>query len=199
MSNIYLHPLDRFIVEQGRDYVRYADNIIFFSHEFKQIENDFETVKHFLKNRLNLTFNVENKYIYKIENGIAFMGIFFKHGKLFMDHKRKDRMLNRIRDLVNDIFIHKHGLFIKRLKEKIEGFEAYYGNLGMEHIYPVFNKHLKQCIIDCLIRHHKKNNRKPVKKEIMSQLSEIRLFGDSFGKTQIQMGGHNRQGVPLPL
>ncbi len=184
LSNIYLHDLDQFIVEKGVDYVRYADNIIFFSKEKNRIENDFETVKHFLKNRLNLTFNIENRYIYKIENGIAFMGIFFKHGKLFMDHKRKDRMRNRIRSLVNDLFIRNHSLFIKRLRERAEGFEAYYGTLGMEHMYPVFNKHLKQCVIDCLIRHHDKINRKPLKKEIMAQLSEVRLFGDRFGKNK---------------
>lgn len=184
LSNIYLHDLDQFIVEQGGDYVRYADNIIFFSKEKKQIENEFETVKHFLKNRLNLTFNIENRYIFKIENGVTFMGIFFKHGKLFMDHKRKDRMLKRIESLVNDLFIYNHKLFIKRLREKTEGFEAYYGPLGMEHMYPVFNKHLRQCLIDCLIRHCEKKNRKPVEKEIMAQLSEVRLFGDRFGKNQ---------------
>ena len=80
-GDIYLHDLDQFIVEQGGDYVRYADNIIFFSKEKNQIENEFETVKHFLKNRLNLTFNIENRYIFKIENRVTFMGIFFKHGK----------------------------------------------------------------------------------------------------------------------
>lgn len=180
LSNIYLHPFDNYLTEKGCHYVRYADNFILMRPDRAQIEKDHEAVLYFLKEVLKLRLNQQKRYIFDLERGFVFMGIFFKGESMSIDRNRIQRMENRLNSLVWSGLHQNPNAFFKKLDEKVSGFENYYGKvLTPKGVYSRLNLYLQQTVVKCLLDQCKKKTKRPNKTEIKALLAPIKLFGSA--------------------
>lgn len=178
-SNIYLHPLDSYLVEKKCLYVRYADNFILMSQTRLQIETFFNDTVYFLENVLKLRLNKQPDYILNAERGFSFMGIFFRDNERLIDHSRIQRMENRIRYLVRSKLLYDEKYFFKQMEQKTEGFDNYYAKLVSPESYAEqFNRFLKQSIIESISYNFKKRKKRLSKTDIKALLAPVRLFGN---------------------
>ena len=178
LSNIYLHPLDNYLTEKSCHYIRYADNFILMRADRGQIEKDHEAARYFLKEVLKLRLNHQKRYIFDLERGFVFMGIFFKGDSRSIDHARIQRMENRLNSLVWSKLHQNPNAFFKKLEEKVSGFMNYYGRLlEPKGGYSRLNLFLRQTVIKCLFDRYKKKGNRPNKTEIKALLAPIKLFG----------------------
>lgn len=59
LVNIYMHEFDQFVKQQlkAKYYLRYADDFVFFSRDYEELENWLLSIKGFLWEHLNLTLH----------------------------------------------------------------------------------------------------------------------------------------------
>ena len=178
LSNIYLHPLDRYLTEKDCHYIRYADNLILMRPDRRRIEKDFEAARYFLKEVLKLRLNHQKRYVFDLEHGFVFMGIFFKGDRRFIERARIQRMENRLNNLVWGKLHQIPNAFFKKLDERVSGFENYYGKLlEPKAVYNRLNLYLQQTVVKCLFDQCKKKAKRPNKTDIKALLASIKLFG----------------------
>lgn len=177
-SNIYLHPLDSYLIEKKCLYVRYADNLILLSPDRSRAEKEFDDMVYFLENVLKLKLNRQQEYIHKADNGFTFMGIFFRGDRRYIDRSRIDRMEKRIRFLVRGRLLSDEKYFFSQMKQKTEGFDNYYAKLVPPESYADhFNHFLQQSIIDTLVYSFRNSKKRLSKTDIKALLAQIALFG----------------------
>jgi len=178
LSNIYLNPFDKYVVEKSYNCIRYADNFVLLEKSKNTIEKQFDSIKYFLKDVLNLRLNYQKQYIKNISQGFVFLGIFFKNQLKFIDNNRIYRTENQLSSLINQFLLQNTRLFMEKLEYKIIGFENYYGKILKLHgLFARFNTFLRNKIIDTIVNNCLNNNKKPNKTDIKAMLSPIILFG----------------------
>lgn len=84
-ANLYLNELDYFVKLdlRLRYYLRYMDDFLIFSNDKKELLEIRETIRAFLKDRLDLNMQEEKSQVYKTKHGIKFLGF-----KIFKDYRR---------------------------------------------------------------------------------------------------------------
>jgi CRISPR-associated endonuclease Cas1 len=122
LSNIYLNMFDNVLEKEGVDFVRFADDMIFFAH------NEDEAKRYLLKasiilEKLNLNFGEDKSYIACIDRGFDFLGLYF-HGKTVrIDNNRLKEKLTTLSNKAKKKDI--AGL-INFFNEYIEALKRYY-------------------------------------------------------------------------
>jgi len=98
LVNIYMHEFDQFVKHQlkAKYYIRYADDFVFFSRDYEELEGWLISVKEFLWERLNLKLHPDKVSMETVASGIDFLG--WVH---FPDHRvlrgaTKRRMLRKL-------------------------------------------------------------------------------------------------------
>jgi group II intron reverse transcriptase/maturase/CRISPR-associated endonuclease Cas1 len=87
LSNIYLHPFDRALEERGIDFVRFADDMIFFAHSRNAAKTHLHTASKILA-ALSLRFGADKSYVASVEKGFEYLGLRFVGERIAMDNER---------------------------------------------------------------------------------------------------------------
>ena len=75
-TNIYLNELDQFVKHElkMKYYLRFADDLLFLSHDRESLENVIPKLKDFLEENLLLTLHPKKVFLRPLTHGIDFLG-----------------------------------------------------------------------------------------------------------------------------
>lgn len=95
LSNIYLHPFDKYMVENGYGLVRYADDFVILSKSSDKAFAAYKDAKTFLENQLLLKLNDDWK-VKKVSNTFEFLHILFTNRGTTISDERYYRLVEKI-------------------------------------------------------------------------------------------------------
>ena len=96
LSNLYLHAFDTALENEGIDFVRFADDMIFLAHSPAEARSHFGKAARLIEN-LGLRFGEDKSYISCIDKkGFEFLGLRFRDGLVAMDN---DRLMEKLSSL----------------------------------------------------------------------------------------------------
>ncbi len=174
LSNLYLHPFDKMMVEKRFGYVRYADDFIILSLTEEEAYRALKDTKWFLEKKLKLKLN-PGSTIRKVEEGFEFLGIHFRGAEKSISKEKMDELRERI-DGVIDLGNRKT---LKNFTETIEGISRYYGRILSQGIL----EELDEWIEECLKRHFNKayqNGLFEKKEEMETILSSVNFLSQKY-------------------
>lgn len=130
LSNLYLHPLDKFVTAFGIDWVRYSDNYLILCNSQEEAVSSDILIEEFLRKSLYLRLNSSKTPPSHIDGGFAFLGVFFCGNKRAIDSNKAEKMKREIKWLLTKKTIETLEELISNLSEKAEGWKRYYGFLN---------------------------------------------------------------------
>ncbi len=76
-ANVYLHELDRFILNhiKPQAYLRYGDDFFIMMLKFRQLSEAKKKINEYLKKRLSLTTKTQNSAVLKVRHGLRILGV----------------------------------------------------------------------------------------------------------------------------
>ncbi len=91
-ANLYLAPLDRFLLEQEKvaAMVRYSDDVVWWTQTKAQAKASIRRVRDFVEGPLALKLH-DNAYVQRSNAGLSFLGFRIFPGALRLSRRRKDR------------------------------------------------------------------------------------------------------------
>ena len=144
MSNLYLHPFDRMMVDRKFGYVRYADDFIILNRTEEEAYRALEDTKSFLQKNLKLNLNPGGS-VKRVQEGFEFLGILFKGQEKTISKEKMSELKGRINNAIN----FKMSKTPQTLIETIDGIERYYGRILSQDII----EELDDWMIACLKNH----------------------------------------------
>jgi retron-type reverse transcriptase len=98
-SNIYLNELDQYIKQELKIkyYYRYVDDFIILSNSKKELHKYKQKIRYFLKKKLNLDLPKKKCNIFKIKDGVDFVGYKIFPNKILIRKRNLKRFLNKIK------------------------------------------------------------------------------------------------------
>jgi CRISPR-associated endonuclease Cas1 len=129
------------MVDSQCGYVRYADDFIVLCHTEEEAIEVQRKVVALLADQLKLTLN-EGTAVVSAYAGFEFLGIFFKDGLIGLSNKKKDRLLEKMREASQ---LGKE-LVTEKLKETVKGIAQFYGKLLPESTLEELDKSLLEVI-----------------------------------------------------
>jgi retron-type reverse transcriptase len=96
--NVYLNKVDHFVkrVLKVKHYIRYADDMVFFSRDKKYLEELIPQLERFLLDELKLSLHPKKIHIKTAASGIDFLGYVFFPDHVVIRTSTKNRMFRRI-------------------------------------------------------------------------------------------------------
>ena len=98
-ANLYMNELDQFVKHslKAKYYGRYVDDVVLF-HEDPDVLNDwYERMDTFLKEKLALRFHPKKKHINLADKGIDFIGFIIKPGRTYLRRTSLNKCHQKIR------------------------------------------------------------------------------------------------------
>jgi len=144
LSNLYLHSFDEALERKGIDFVRFADDMLFFAKSEKEAKKSLAVATAYLK-ALDLSFGEEKSYLASVHDGFEFLGLRFKGKTIQMDNERFQKKLSTLsqktkkKDLVKSIaFINEYLVGIKNY---------YYKVLSDKHQLILIAEHIDEILV----------------------------------------------------
>ena len=176
-SNIYLHNLDAFAVENRYRYVRYSDNFILLSENKDGLYIAYEQVRSFIEKQLKLALN-DNPYPFKdIEKGFAFLGIYFKGQLRRISSAKETKIFRKLNWLTDKAHTKDPETFLKRLNESVEGTTRYYSFIKPDEQFQAFDQHLLKRL-KFLMVYFLQRSTFSSKDEVLSALLKMHFFAE---------------------
>jgi len=100
LANIYLHPLDKFMTEQGLKMVRYVDDFVILCNNQSEAERALELVREWVSDN-GLTLHPDKTHLgncLEQGQGFEFLGYRFEAGKRWVRSKSRQALRDKIRD-----------------------------------------------------------------------------------------------------
>jgi CRISPR-associated endonuclease Cas1/group II intron reverse transcriptase/maturase len=124
LANIYLDNFDRYCEKQNYEFVRFADDMIFFTKNIKETKDILNDIANYLVN-LNLSLNQEKTYITHKSKHFSFLGVKFDtQNRMFSIEN--ERLMKKISNLSKETKKLNLQDTVKKLNESIDGFSRYY-------------------------------------------------------------------------
>lgn len=95
LSNLYLHSFDEALEKKGIDFVRFADDMLFFAKSEKESKKILVVATAYLQ-ALDLTFGENKSYLSSLSEGFEFLGLRFKEQTILMDNVRLQKKLSTL-------------------------------------------------------------------------------------------------------
>jgi len=157
-SNVYLNKLDHYAVTNKFHYIRYSDNFIILADTKEQIYAVYKQIKSFIGIQLKLRLN-DNPYPFKdIDQGFAFLGIFFKGSVRFKNNEnykgcerriskqKETKIFRKINWLTDKNYQYNADKTIRQINESVKGTKRYYSFIQPVEQFQTFDKHLQKRI-----------------------------------------------------
>lgn len=121
LSNIYLDELDRYLEQNGIEFIRYADDLVLFFKDLRTAQEKTKLLYAKLK-ELKLSINEEKSYYANVMfDGFSFLGVFFKGDGVVVDNESLGEMIASFSELKHLPF----GVYVQKFKEKFLGIQHY--------------------------------------------------------------------------
>lgn len=144
LSNIYLHPMDRFAVDADMAYVRYSDNFIVMAADRQAAARSRERLQTFLETELALKLNAHPRPVAGLDEGFVFLGIYFKNDQRRMSNEKQAKTLKKLDWLTDRRTPSGPEQVLARLNKAIASQKRYYGFLDPAEQFAAFDGHLEQ-------------------------------------------------------
>ena len=124
MSNIYLHALDRFLVQRKYGFVRYADDFVLLTDTQKNAQKAGDELVRFVNENLGLSLNAPPT-VQRVETGFPFLGVWFNGSDITITEEKKADIAAKLQAVETN----KEGFFSENYTATIESLQHYYGKL----------------------------------------------------------------------
>ena len=96
LANYYIREIDEFFWNQNLVYCRYADDIILFCNDKKELIKNQKTLLDFF-NKYNLSINTEKEYFFEPQDKWEFLGFSFQNKKIDLSYNSVRKIKAKIR------------------------------------------------------------------------------------------------------
>jgi CRISPR-associated endonuclease Cas1/group II intron reverse transcriptase/maturase len=186
LSNLYLHSFDEALEKKGIDFVRFADDMLFFAKSEKEVKKNLAIATAYLK-ALDLSFGEDKSYLASVHNGFEFLGLRFKGKTIQMDNKRFQKKLSTISQKTKKKELIKSITFIN---EYLVGIRHYYSKvLSDKHQLILIAEHIDEILVKkiALAKKSKEINKKSKFVQILVGLEDL----EHNTKEEKQRHAHN--------
>jgi len=144
LSNIYLHHFDVALENEGIEFVRFADDMVFLANSEKEATSHLQKATAILR-ALSLHFGDDKSYLASVEEGFEFLGLYFKGDTATMDNARLMKKLSTLsqktkkKDLVATVDF---------FNEYLQGIKQYYVKvLTHNHQLMLIEEHMESILV----------------------------------------------------
>jgi len=186
LSNLYLHSFDFVLEKKGIDFVRFADDMLFFAKDKKMAKQNLELASAYLKT-LDLNFGENKSYLASVHEGFEFLGLRFKDKSVEMDNERLQNKISKLSQKTKKKSLEKSIDFIN---EYLVGIRAYYFKvLTHKHQLILLSEHIDSILIKkiALAKKSKEINQKSKFIQLLMGLDSI----EHQNKEEKQKHSHN--------
>lgn len=134
-SNVYLNLLDQYIKQElkCKHYGRYVDDLYIVSCDKKWLLSLVPKIEKFLQDMLGLSLQKGKTRIYKVQEGVPFLGAFLKPGRRYIENKSLHNMYVKMDEMVKNLPSNP----MERAERLNASLNSYMGVLGHYHSYNI--------------------------------------------------------------
>jgi len=172
LSNLYLHSFDEALEKKGIDFVRFADDMLFFAKNEKKAKKNLAIATSYLK-ALDLSFGEDKSYLASLHDGFEFLGLRFKDKTIQMDNKRFQKKISTISKSTKKKDLYES---IKFINEYLVGIRHYYFKvLSSKHQLILIAEHIDEILVKkiALAKKSKVINKKSKFVQILVELEDL--------------------------
>ena len=169
LSNLYLNDFDHYLEEKHIDFVRYADDMLFFARHRRDVIKALDMAEGYL-NSLSLTFGKDKSSISNKKEGFAYLGLWFKEEYIRMDNQKLQSKISTLSQKTKKTSLNRS---IEIINEHIEGVQRYYAKILTDtKQFKILQKHIDEILIRKIVeaKSTKKINKKSKFIQLLSQL-----------------------------
>ena len=186
LSNIYLHSFDVALEKEGIDFVRFADDMVFFGKSQKEAKKHLAKATGYLK-ALDLHFGEDKSYLASRVEGFEFLGLRFKEDSVTMDNERFMKKLSTLSQKTKKKDIEKSIVFFN---QSLRSVKAYYLKvLTHDAQFILIEEHIDTILIHKIMK-EKKSKRINRKGLFVQLLVELESFDGSVNMDERQQDAH---------
>lgn len=175
LSNIYLHSFDVALENEGIDFVRYADDMLFFANSKKKALSHLQKATSFMQ-ALSLKFGEEKSYLSSVEEGFEFLGLNFKGENVTMDN---EKFMAKLSTLSQKSKKKSLAQSVDFFNQYLQGLKQYYVKaLSQNHQLLLIEEHIESILIRKIAK-DKKNKTINNKAKFIQILIELDDFDGS--------------------
>jgi len=169
LSNIYLNDFDHYLEEKHIEFIRFADDMIFFAKHRRDAIKVLDMAEGYL-NSIGLSFGKEKSYIANRKEGFEYLGLRFKDETIMIDNDRLMKKISKLSQKTKNSDLSKT---VAIVNEQIDGLQRYYAKiLKDDRQFTQLQEHAKSIIIKKIeeAKRTKTINRKSLFKQILMPL-----------------------------
>ncbi len=129
LANFYLHPFDQSMIGRGRGLVRYADDFVILCADRAEAEDALRQATDFLTGRLALKLNPNPRPIATLDDGFAFLGVWFHGERRLLDLGKFERIAAKITHITSPPHDGDFAPALRLLNEAVVGWRRFYGRI----------------------------------------------------------------------
>jgi group II intron reverse transcriptase/maturase/CRISPR-associated endonuclease Cas1 len=176
LSNIYLHEIDTFVVNEKIPYVRYSDNFITFYYDKEKAYVGRERIQSHLEERLGLMLNPDAAPFQHVEGGFTFLGIYFKGTERNISREKITKTFRRLNALTEAGQSASPDEVLGRINEYVRSHRRFYQEVNPVRQFAEFDQHLLKRVRFLLISYREKGGLATLS-EMTSFLDRLELYG----------------------
>jgi len=123
LSNIYLDKMDKYLENEGIEFVRFADDFVMLFSKKKRAFEALNKLKKFLKT-IKLKLNYEKTHVVHISDGFEFLGVYYQGRNREIGKDRVEKSVNKINALSQSKLGFK--TFVEELNSYLRVLKNYY-------------------------------------------------------------------------
>ncbi len=144
LSNVYLNDFDRYLESKHIDFVRYADDMIFFAKHRRDVIKIIDLAKNYL-NSLHLKFDKDKTFISNKKDGFTYLGLWFRDGHILMDNSKLQKKISKLSQKTKKRPL---SATIEVINEHIKGIQRYYTKVLTDtKQLDILQKHIDEILI----------------------------------------------------
>ena len=144
LSNLYLNDFDRYLESKHIDFIRYADDMLFFARHRRDAIKALDLAEGYL-NSLALSFGKDKSLISNKKEGFSYLGLWFKEDHIRMDNEKLQSKISKLSQKTK-----KRPLpaTIEVINEHIEGVQRYYAKILTDTgQFEILQKHIDEILV----------------------------------------------------
>ncbi len=144
LSNFYLNDFDHHLEKKHIDFIRYADDMLFFARHRRDAIKAVDLAEGYLSS-LSLTFGKDKSLISNKKEGFAYLGLWFKEDRITMDNHKLQKKISKLSQKTQKRPLSQS---IDVINEHIEGVQRYYARiLTDEKQFEILQKHIDEILV----------------------------------------------------